>query len=135
MNRNLRTILAIVASGVFAAGGNVLYQRYDRDLTELARASTDWPSVPGLVNHSELEFQRKNTGAGKKTDYRVEIVYEYVVDDQLYRNNVVRFDQGELTSKRKELLVSSYPVGRRVEVFYNPDDPDQSVLVRGSYEQ
>ncbi len=135
MNRNLKTMLAIVASGTIAAGGNLIYQRYDRDLTELARASSDWPSVPGLVNHSELEYRRKNVGAAKRTDYRVEVVYEYVVDDQLYRNDVVRFDQSNLTSKRKELLVSSYPVGRRVEVFYNPDDPDQSVLVRGSYEQ
>lgn len=133
MNRNFKSILAIVALGVIAAAGNVLYQRYDRDLNELSRASIDWPSVPGLVNRSELEFHRNNVGTGKKTNYRVEIIYEYVVDDQLYRNDVVRFDQGELSTESKQLLVSTYPVGRRVEVFYDPDDPGQSVLVRGPY--
>jgi hypothetical protein len=130
VNRHLRTTLTILVLIAMAAGGNFLYQRQDRDPDELSRASVDWLSVPGLVTRSELVFRRSETDANRKTD--VDVTYEYVVGDKVYRNDIVRFDQGELPGSRKELLVSSYPAGRRVEVFYNPDDPDQSVLMRGS---
>lgn len=133
MNRNLRTTLTILALGAAAASGNLLYQRYHANLDELSRDSNDWPSVPGLVTRSGLESHRNHVGARKRTEFDVDVSYEYVVGDTVYRNDVVRFDQGELSTNRKELLVSSYPVGRRVEVFYDPDEPDQSVLVRGPY--
>jgi hypothetical protein len=133
MNRNPGKILAILALAAVVAGGNVIYQRYDTNLHELSRASSDWPAVRGLVTVSNLEFRRNNAGAANGTEFDVDVTYEYAVDERVYRNDVVRFDQDELTNDRKELLVSAYPVGRRVDVFYDPDDPDRSVLVRGSY--
>lgn len=134
MSKNLKLGLAILIFSSAAAGGNVLYQVHDKNPSELAKASINWPSVSGIVNRSELEFHRDEIGADRKTDLRIFVTYEYVVEDRLYRNDVVRFDQGKLPGVRKELLVSAYSAGQRVNVFYNPDDPDQSVLVRGSYE-
>ena len=131
MNRNLKTTLTVIALGALAAGGNVVYQRYDRNLQALSRASIDWPSVQGLVTHSALLLRNNKIGTGRKTDYVVDVAYEYVVGDKVYRNDIVRFDQGQMPGSRKERLVSAYPVGRRVEVFYDPDDPDQSVLLPG----
>lgn len=135
MGKNSKALLAIAAIVALATAGNALYQRYDSHQRDLSRASALWPSVSGLITHSGLEARRSNTRSDKSTDFVVEVTYEYVVDNQLYRNDVVRFDQASLPNDRKELLVGAYPVGKRVDVFYNPDNPDQSVLVRGSYKE
>jgi hypothetical protein len=130
-SKKLLTVVALLAVGV---AGNLFYQRHDSQLRDVARTSVDWPSVSGMVTHSELEAQRSPVAGDKKIDFDIKVFYEYVIDNHLYRNDVVRFDQWRLSNNRKELLVSTYPVGKRVEVFYNPDDPDQAVLVRGSYD-
>ena len=129
MGRNSRNIITVLLLGAVSAGGYFLFQQYDRNVSALAAASMAWPQVSGLVTGSDLEYRRRKTGSSKATDIRVKVSYEYVVDDQLYENDVVRFDQQMLSSERKEMLVGSYPAGKRVDVYYNPDDPGQSVLV------
>lgn len=128
--KNLIFVFVVVA---LSAGGAYLYSRYDEHLTGLARASLDWPSVDGLVTQSDIETRRRTSGSSRKVEHRVEIFYEYVVDDDVFRNDVVQFNQNNLSTTEKERLVSTYPVGRQVAVFYNPEKPKQSVLVRGSY--
>lgn len=129
----MKTAAVLVSIALLAAGGNVLYQRYATQVATLSEESVDWPVAPGLVTHSELEFRRNAIGAGPKTNYDVRVRYEYVVDGQLYSNDVVRFDQDMLGNERKRLLVSEYPVGKRVDVYYNADNPGVAVLVRGSF--
>lgn len=133
MANNLKSVATVAALGVLSAGGYYLFQQYDRELSDVAEASMNWPQVPGLVVQSNLEYRRRESVNSRKTDFRIEVSYEYVVDDRVYENDVVRFDQRNLSNADKELLVSAYPVGKRVDVFYNPDHPGQAVLERGSY--
>lgn len=128
--KNAVIVLVIAALG---AGGATLYVRYDEHMTAVSKASLDWPSVDGLITHSNLETRRRSVGASRKTRHEVQIFYEYVVGNDVFQNDVVRFDQGNLSTSEKQRLVSAYPIGRRVQVFYDPDKPKQSVLVRGSY--
>ena len=128
----MKTLIAIAAIASLSAAGNHLLGRYDEQMTALAEQSLSWPSVTGLVTRSNLEARRSSIGAHKETEYRVEVEYEYIVGDEMYENDVIRFDQHDLSKAEKERLVSAYPKGRSVEVFYNPDKPNQAVLVRGS---
>lgn len=129
--KNIVLILGIVLLG----GGIALFAvRYNEHMTIVSRDSLEWPSVTGLVTHSNLDLSRTKVGAQRhKTRHRVEVTYEYVVDGNRYENDVIRFNQQNLSRSEKERLVSDHPVGRQVEVFYDPSDPDESVLVRGSY--
>ena len=103
-------------------------------MTAVASESHEWPSVLGVVMRSDLEArQRKRPGQPHMTQHYVRVTYEYIIDEARYENDVVRFDQASLTRTQKERLVSAHPVGRPVEVFYNPTKPGQSVLVPGSY--
>lgn len=129
----LKNIIVVVVVGGLMAGGLYLYQHHDQHMQKLSAESQDWPSVSGLVTRSSLKTTRKQSGSAKTTQHRVEVIYEYVVDDRVYRNDVVRFDQSKLSTKDKERLVSTHPVGMTVQVFYSPASPGQSVLVRGSY--
>ncbi len=134
MPEALKTVIVLVVLVGLVAGGGFLYQRYDSHMTDVSAASTAWPSVSGLITRSNLEARRTGTGSRRRVEHDVEISYEYVVDGAVYRNDVVRFDQQNLTLKNKQLLVSSHPVGKKVTVYYNPDRPKQSVLVQGSYQ-
>ncbi|MEO1246439.1 MAG: DUF3592 domain-containing protein [Pseudomonadota bacterium] len=124
MSGQSKNLLVILALAALAAAGSFAYRWNDSRLAGLPEASLDWPSVKGLIVQSALR--------DKHTDCIVRVVYEYVVGEQSYRNDVVRFDQAEITVREKEALVSSHPVGRTVSVYYNPDEPGQSVLVRGA---
>jgi hypothetical protein len=129
----LKNIIVILVLGGLLVGGLYLYQRHDQHMQTVSAESLGWPSVSGLVTHSSLETTRKQSGGAKTTQHRVDVIYEYVVDDHVYRNDVVRFDQGQLSTRNKERLVSTHPVGMTVQVFYDPASPGRSVLVRGSY--
>lgn len=131
MAKNVAIVLAIAVLGV---GASWLYGRYDGHMSAIAEESLAWPSVAGLITTSNLETYRSKIGTQRnKIRYRVEVGYEYIVGEKRYENDIVRFNQDKLSKSDKERLVSAHPVGRQVEVFYNPSQPGQSVLVRGSY--
>lgn len=133
MATHTRIAVTALLVSVLVAGGYSLVKRLDRDLSALSSASLEWPRVSGLVVHSDLTNRRAESGNVDGTGPKVDVSYEYVVDNKVYRNNVVRFDQQLLSSHRKEILVASYPAGKRVDVFYDPDDPGESVLERDSW--
>ncbi|MDJ0709672.1 MAG: DUF3592 domain-containing protein [Woeseiaceae bacterium] len=122
LRRGKLASLAII--GLFAIAGALAWQWSENRLTQLADASLDWPSVEGLIVESRLD-----TRAGRP----VRVTYEYVVGNRSYRNDVVRFDQNELNPTQQEALVSAYRAGRTIDVYFNPDKPGESVLVRGSH--
>jgi hypothetical protein len=129
----MKTIVTLLAVMLIAVGAGYLYSRYDQHMSEVAADSLHWPSVTGLVTRSNLEARKKKVGRQSTTDFRVEIDYEYIVDGERFENDIVQFNQDNLSTKEKELLVSTHPAGRQVTVFYNPGKPQQSVLVQGSW--
>ncbi len=128
--KNVVTILVLIS---LSAGGVYLYGKYVDRMTTLSKLSLEWPSTEGLITHSNLETRQRKVGTSRKMQHTVEINYEYVVDGDLYRNDTAQFNQNNLSTIEKQRLIARYPEGRQVEVFYNPSDPDESVLVPGSY--
>lgn len=134
MGLSAKNIASILVAAALSLGGAYLYGRYDDQMTAAAADSEGWPSVTGLVTSSEFETKRRNRqGQHHMVRHYARVTYEYIVDGARYENDVVRFDQNNLSRQHKERLVGAHPVGRQVEVFYNPEKPGQSVLVRGSY--
>jgi hypothetical protein len=92
----------------------------------------DWPSVNGEIIRSEI-YSERNDG---KTQYRPDIVYTYHVDGRSYvSSNLTMGDPRHAsslsTAKRAQ---AEYPVGRNVNVYYDPDLPSSSVLEPGVQE-
>jgi hypothetical protein len=60
--------------------------------------------------------------------------YRYRVGEDVYTNWKVGFE-GNTSYLRSEVedLAAQYPVGTKVTVFYDPDDPGQSRLRRGPW--
>ncbi len=133
MNTAMRIAIALAVFAATSYGGFYLYDKHDQQMTQASLESMDWPSVTGLVTESGVETTSRKVGGVRKTRTVMTVSYEYVVGDTLYHNDTVRFDQGSLSRSGKERLAGAYPVGKQVQVFYNPDKPKQAVLVRGSY--
>jgi len=96
-------------------------------------ASRQWPATVGAVVRSEVT---EHTGGdvGDAPTYTAEVEYTYVVNGVQHTADRIAFGydsfqwrEGQAARKQR-----SYPVGARVNVYYNPLNPSDAVLERGS---
>lgn len=93
-----------------------------------AKASSDWPSVSGIVVSSEVDSNRGDDG----TTYSAEILYDFEVDGITYSSNRVGYgDYGSSNPSGARRMVNRYQEGSEVDVFYMPENPEESVLEAG----
>ena len=89
------------------------------------QASNDWPSAPGVISVSRVV----NTVGSK---FKADVSYQYAVGGRNFSGTRIRF--ADTTGSRRnaqENLIKPYPVGREVEVFYDPQNPRDAVLEPG----
>ncbi len=90
------------------------------------------PSVEGRVVSSEVTHDSEQVSGQLSWFYTPRIVYEYHVDGERYENSRIAFVEvrdnrpGPAQEKARR-----FPVGARVEVFYDPSNPQEAVLDRG----
>lgn len=94
-----------------------------------ALLSVRWPSVPGTVTVSTIKSSRSSKGG---TTYGANIHYTYSVSAKNYVGTRVTFvDVSTSNSSDARGTLARYPVGKAVNVFYNPNDPADAVLETG----
>ncbi len=91
----------------------------------LAYQSSRWPTVKGMISESYVYSDEDSD--------RPRVKYRYTVDDKEYSNKVVTLKQRSDTQslKNSETIVSNYPEGSSVTVYYHPEKPGYSVLEQG----
>lgn len=95
-----------------------------------AKESIDWPSVNGEVTVSRISMGSGSDGKGSV--YGADVRYTYAVDGERYEGSRVAYgDHQEMGRSYGETLVSRYPEGAMVTVFYMPGDPSESLLEPG----
>lgn len=107
-------IFAIVVLAV-TFGAILLYQRTKKKQTAL------WPSTRGRILAAQVYRPSSDP-----TENQPIIDYEYAVGGNTYRSRRVKYG---FTPKAGP-TVAKYPVGREVEVFYDPANPAHAVLER-----
>jgi len=96
-------------------------------------AARRWLDAPGKVLSTDIQ-QRGGGSASRRTAYYYFplIHYSYVVNGRERQGSRLRFG---LTSTRSRAgaaqILAPWPVGAAIQVRYDPDDPDQSVLEPG----
>ena len=97
-----------------------------------AKASSDWPSVSGIVVSSAVDSSRGDNG----TTYKAEILYDYEVNSTKYSSNRVGYgDYGSSNPSGARQVVNRYKEGLVVDVFYMPESPEESVLEVGIHKR
>lgn len=100
----------------------------------LLRRSRDWPSTPGSVVSTEIRKRITAPGSVDPTSHGwyPQVTYEYRVEDETLRADVIELcGRLRMTPRMAGLIAASYPVGRDVTVYYDPQRPERACLVRG----
>ena len=93
-----------------------------------AKDSESWPSAEGVIVLAEIERHRSDDG----TTYSAGVEYEFHVLEELITGNRIKFGKvstGDPSDARKHL--NKYKKGKAVDVFYDQEDPYESVLEPG----
>ena len=98
--------------------------------------SMGWPMAPGEVVESRMDTKRDPGPTGSQwTDitYIFHVRYRYTVGSETFEGARVRFG-GEVRGEKSEVqeMLARYPVGAKIEVFHDPDDPTDATLQKGS---
>ncbi len=93
-------------------------------------ASESWPSVEGKITASKIS----ESGPHDNRTLRAHVSYQYEVNENIHRSDRVDFNSAGMSSSQRgdiQEITRKYPVGRSVTVYYDPDDPNISVLEPG----
>ena len=90
--------------------------------------SSHYPSVTGAITRSEVTSHQGSKGG---TSYSAAIEYAYVVADQKLTRNKIRFGLASSSYASASQLVNAHPVGAAVPVYFNPTNPQETLLSPG----
>jgi hypothetical protein len=127
-------ILGLVIFGIgFPALGMVAII-YGLRLLAKGRASLNWPSTQGHIAKSMVENRLTSGYRGTSTIFEAQIEYRYTIAGIGRWSKIISIGTtlGWGIEKFAERLVAKYPVGKVVDVFYNPENPNEAVLIRGT---
>jgi NADH:ubiquinone oxidoreductase subunit 3 (subunit A) len=98
-----------------------------------ANQSKQWSTTNGEIISSELDAQTSTDEEGNQsTTYIAQVFFRYQVGGLEYESGRINFNYGMRTSniRKQQSIVEQYPQGSTVTVFYDPDNPEESVLER-----
>ena len=95
--------------------------------------SSSWYHAQGTVLSSQVDTEEHTDSNGRTTyTYIPAIKYQYNVDSTTFTAHQVQFSANQYNYfGDAERIVSQYPTGSDVTVYYAPDDHSHSVLLPG----
>jgi hypothetical protein len=130
-------MITFVFSLVCFVNGLIYYYQYAA-IAAKDRKAKDWPSVLGTVESASLNKQhRAHIAQSNHTEYRdvsiPRIKYTYAVNGTVYENSRIGFGRYiRITDGLGRKLMERFPHGASVAVYYDPADPNESVLEKRS---
>jgi hypothetical protein len=119
---NLLGIAFVVGGPLFALVLFVTAIYYRRR----AHAARSWPAAQGIVLSSRVRASSGNRGG---VGYMPHIVYRYKVGVQVHENARLSLDFKTRTDEATaQAHANHYQVGQPVTVYYDPAQPDKSVI-------
>jgi hypothetical protein len=95
----------------------------------LMQSSRDWPVIEGNVFSSELEARWPDAQPSQANEYLARVWFIYQVQDKQYFSSTLRFVQDYSRDMQSvQQTLEKYPVGKKVAVKYQPDDPSIAVV-------
>lgn len=125
-----KQVIPLVAGIFFLSFG--LYEAW------IAYGSSKWKAVPGSITESRL--MEKKRGKRSRTYHEPHIAYVYSSNGEQFSSNRIIIGEAaydtldESSHSRSSRWLTQFPLGKEVTVYVNPEDPRQSVLVRGMHQ-
>jgi len=128
----LKVLLSRIFPLIFVLAGAIIAFFGIRGLL-LSKASVEWPTAQGIVLESSVErqFSRDNSRRGEST-YYARLFYEFSVDGTTFTGDRAAYgDRGSRDPSHARGVVSRYPQGKTVTVYYMPGNPEECLLEPG----
>lgn len=95
--------------------------------------TASWPRTEGVIEQSTVVSRWEHGSSGSTRMYYPKVVFRYQVDGISHVSDHIYLHGPGGVSVRSLVLgtVSEFPVGRKVEIAYDPDDPATAVLKPG----
>ena len=125
--KKLGTVFTVLIALIALSIG--LYSMYHgTKILIYAKKSKSWPSIQGVVTDSHVTSDKSGNGGSL---YSPNVKYKYTVIGKTYMNDLISFasKSGDLTYAKG--IVEKYMPGKSVIVYFEPNDPQFSVLVPG----
>lgn len=124
------TACAVIIPILIIGGiGYYLYKRNQQSM-EQRQDSQHWASTTGTILMSSV--QTSHSSSGGASIYPV-IVYQYDVNGKTYQSQTVRVGDKYLKVTipgQAQKTVDKYPIGSKVTVYYDPNNPAECALER-----
>jgi Protein of unknown function (DUF3592) len=133
MSLNVRHIINILCVPVILSG---IYNCFQGIQTiKIANETYSWKTAVGTITYAGIE---ESPSTGKyKTVYRKPVIkYTYIADKRIYQGNTIYWGDDKSSNQVSYTsdVISKYPKNKRIVVYYNPLDPQKSVLEAGTSE-
>jgi len=93
-----------------------------------ARSNVSWPTAEGVIIKSEKGSERVRVGSSSYHDF-ADIKYSFNVQGEEYTGFMI---SSRDFNEPIEKTLAKYPVGKKVLVHYNPEDPYVAYLETGA---
>jgi len=119
--------------------GSIIFLGFGLWAINKGMQSEDWDKGTATVLKSNIEKSESKSKDARgftrtSTSYSVRVTYSYTVEGNNYEGNTVGFgtmSHNERSDAQEEL--KSYPQGKTIDVYYNPENPSDSVLKKGVF--
>ena len=114
---------------IFTLAGGLLFYFFGLPSLKYAYESKSWPMTSGTITKSEVDSWMKDG----KTQYGAVIKYTYQLEGKEHISYTIGVNSSSSNSNMSAVkkLVQEYPVGKTVDVFYDPELPDSAALIPG----
>ncbi len=92
-----------------------------------SKAAADWSQTQCTILKSKVEAHSGDEG---QTTYHPKLRFEYVVDQVTHESDRYSFDNMNGSADYANQVVKDHRVGSLHDCFYDPEEPDEAVLVR-----
>lgn len=110
--------------------GVVIFFAGLRDLHK-AKASSGWPATQGVITATRVRVDDRGESS---ESYHPEVTYTYSVLGMSYEGHrrIIGATRSYGNRRAAEAFLASYPVGKQVTVYYDPNKPGEAVLEAGT---
>jgi hypothetical protein len=132
---DMRWVLSLLVGGPMGfAAAFMAYQAWSAQ--KQAWAARNWPQTEGIIISAQVKSarvrRRRGSGGGYRmaTQYKPQIIYRYLANgvthesQRLYLGDTI----GYSGTGPVEKILTHYPLGTLVTVYYNPDNPAEATL-------
>jgi hypothetical protein len=93
-----------------------------------SKSPNNWPIAEGTITKSELKFETKGGENTEIMKCEPKVNFQFSIDDRLIEGSTVSFSKKPIDRVEAQEIIDTYSIGEKVEVYYNPKNPEMAVL-------